>query len=211
MHGCTHESVGWQADGAHEASPPGETETGVSIYCSASLRLLCECLTGQARDAHKGRQAFRGADGRRSSSRRRAIAPAGARLAIWLLHLRPNRINELLTRGPNLRCEVAEEENARAHRDGAFMEPGRRNHWQSAASRPSAKAAQTSEIRCHRLPPVAETPNDKGRVDTTSLLKRGSFSSLRKEKRVPRTRSPPGLGRKANRLEVKFRRMAVSD
>jgi hypothetical protein len=67
-------------------------------------------------------------------------------------------MKELLTRGPNLTYLVAEEENDRAHRDGAFMEPSRRNYWQSAANRPSAKAAETSEIRCRRLPPVAETP-----------------------------------------------------
>jgi hypothetical protein len=47
--------------------------------------------------------------------------------------------------------------NLWAH-DGAFMEPSGCNRWQSAANRPSAKAAETSEIRCRRLPPVAETP-----------------------------------------------------
>jgi hypothetical protein len=39
--------------------------------------------------------------------------------------------------------------------DGAFMEPSRRNQWQSAANRPTAKPVKTSEIRCRGLRPVA--------------------------------------------------------
>jgi hypothetical protein len=35
------------------------------------------------------------------------------------------------------------------------MEPSRRNHWQSAANRPSAETARPSQIRCRELPLVA--------------------------------------------------------
>jgi len=36
-------------------------------------------------------------------------------------------------------------------KDGAFVEPSRRNQWQSAANGLSAKTARTSEIRCRGL------------------------------------------------------------
>jgi hypothetical protein len=39
--------------------------------------------------------------------------------------------------------------------DGAFVEPRGCNRWQSAANRPALETSKTSEIRCHRLPPVA--------------------------------------------------------
>jgi hypothetical protein len=40
--------------------------------------------------------------------------------------------------------------------DGAFMEPRGCNRWQSAANRPAAKTAETSENRCRRLRPLPE-------------------------------------------------------
>jgi len=40
-------------------------------------------------------------------------------------------------------------------RDGAFMEPRGCNWWQSVANQIGPEAAQTSEIRCRQLPPVA--------------------------------------------------------
>jgi hypothetical protein len=42
-----------------------------------------------------------------------------------------------------------------ATKDGAFMEPRGCNRWQSVANLIGVEAAQTSEIRCYRLPPVA--------------------------------------------------------
>ncbi len=40
-------------------------------------------------------------------------------------------------------------------KDGAFMEPSRRNQWQSVANRASANGAQMSQIRCRGLRLVA--------------------------------------------------------
>src|SRR5207237_7307276 len=40
-------------------------------------------------------------------------------------------------------------------KDGAFMEPRGWNRWQAVANRVTAEAAETSQIRCHRLQPVA--------------------------------------------------------
>jgi hypothetical protein len=42
-----------------------------------------------------------------------------------------------------------------ANIDGAFMEPSRRNYWQSAANPSAGKTAESSQNRCHGLPPVA--------------------------------------------------------
>jgi hypothetical protein len=53
------------------------------------------------------------------------------------------------------RRQVADEENGRAHSDGAFMEPSRGNQWQSAANRPRAKTQNQAKFvatDCHRLP-----------------------------------------------------------
>jgi hypothetical protein len=46
---------------------------------------------------------------------------------------------------------VAGEENAQAHRHGAFIEPSRRNQWQPPANEQAAEAAETSQICCHGL------------------------------------------------------------
>src|SRR6266571_4538386 len=39
---------------------------------------------------------------------------------------------------------------------GALMEPSGGNHWQSAANRRGPQTTKTSEIRCHRLPPMPD-------------------------------------------------------
>src|SRR5437588_537264 len=44
---------------------------------------------------------------------------------------------------------------------GAFMEPRGCNGWQSAANRPALEIAQTSEIRCNRLPRLRATFHGK--------------------------------------------------
>jgi hypothetical protein len=57
----------------------------------------------RARRSLRTKSGSPGADGRRSSSRRQAIAPAGALLAIWLLHRWAERIARASPTGP-LRC-----------------------------------------------------------------------------------------------------------
>ena len=57
--------------------------------------------------------------------------------------------------------------------DGASMEPSGRNQWQSVANGQAAKTPETSEIRCHALPPVAATQNGKGRCRFDLLAKEG--------------------------------------
>ena len=49
--------------------------------------------------------------------------------------------------------ELPTERTTGSHGDGAFMEPSRRNHWQSAANRRTAKPAETSHIRCRAVAP----------------------------------------------------------
>src|SRR6266516_2361796 len=48
------------------------------------------------------------------------------------------------------------------------MEPRGCNRWQPAANRPVLETAKTSEIRCHRLPPVAAGSNGNEGVDGSS-------------------------------------------
>jgi hypothetical protein len=112
------------------------------------------------------------ADGLRSSSRHQAMAPASALLAIWLPAPLGRTGSKSSLPWPDLTYVVAEEENDCAHRDGAFMETSRRNRWQSAANRPAAKRAKTSEIRCRGLPPVAVTPKMVRRGSTVRVRQR---------------------------------------
>ena len=48
------------------------------------------------------------------------------------------------------------------------MEPSRRNQWQSAANRPAAETAETSQICCRRWRLVAAGVNGKEGVDGSS-------------------------------------------
>jgi hypothetical protein len=70
-----------------------------------------------------------------------------------MIRLRGERGDDL--RELILRDRVAEKENGGAHPHGAFMEPSRRNQWQTTANRSAAETAKTSQIRCPGLRLVA--------------------------------------------------------
>ena len=64
-----------------------------------------------------------------------------------------------------------------------------RNRWQMGGRRERLRQAKTLAVGCDELP---ESFHGKGRVDSTSLLlKRGSRSSLRKEKRAHKPEGSP--------------------
>jgi hypothetical protein len=48
------------------------------------------------------------------------------------------------------------------------MEPSGRNQWQPVANAQAPKTAETSQNRCHRLPPVAVRSDGKEGVDGSS-------------------------------------------
>ena len=95
------------------------------------------------------------------------------------------------TRDSDPGAELPTKRTTGTHKDGALMEPSRRNQWQSAANRRAAKAAETSHIRCLRCGPLPET----------SHVRRGS--TVRVRQRACKSPANQGFFSRSNLHELR--------